>query len=918
MNKELTSWLEGLGLGRYADAFAEHHVDFEVLPELTSQDLKELGVALGDRKRLLRAVAALGRRNARSDAASHSVAQPEAQADDADRRQLTVMFCDLVGSTALSVRFDPEDLREIIAAYRRTVKAVVDRYSGYIARYMGDGVLAYFGYPQAHELAPEQAVRAALEIRQAVRQLVVMPDLALQVRIGIATGEVVAGELIGEGESRERAVIGETPNLAARLQAIASHDRVVISDATRRLVGDLFHFIDLGTHSAKGFADPVRAWDVDHELIVESRIEATHRAQKLTPLVGRETELAILVERWEQARAGRGQAVLLVGEAGIGKSRLTQALREVLAPQSHLLLRYFCVPYRNNSALFPVISQLERAARFDRDDAPEAKLDKLEAMLAQSGTDVASAAPLLSDLLSVPAAGRYAPLSLSPQRQKEATLALLEQQLLSLASNTPVLILFEDLHWIDATTIELLDRTVRRISAAPVLLLMTARPEFESPWSDHDGVTTVELLRFGRSTGAQLVSGVTGGKSLPRDVLSLIVDKADGVPLFIEELTKAVLNSHLLREKEERYELAGRLLDVAIPSTLQDSLMARLDRVARAKEVAQVGAAIGRQFPFELLSSVMDTREETLTKALDQLEAMGLVQVQGRPPRALYTFKHALIQDAAYSSMLRVRRKTLHARIAAQLERNLSEMTATAPELLAHHYTRADDRRRAIPYWQQAGAKASGRAAHTEAIKHFTTGLELLRELPEDAERNALELDLQVSVGVSLASTQGYATPAVEATYERAAQLCRVLGAAETFAVTRNICTFYIVRDDLAHAKELAERCVSIAEQERNPSYLVEAYTAIGYVECHRGLLDEGCRLLERCLDVYRSNRTGIVPLTPQDPGVACGALRSIVLWFLGRTREAREQLEEALRWAVELNHPFHLAYVHTYCAMLA
>ncbi len=921
MAAEIKSWLEALGLGQYSGAFSEHHIDLALLRELTSDDLKELGVALGDRKRLLNAVAGLPQRlpadtlGGKREVESTQVAAGLA---GAERRQLTVMFCDLVGSTALSVRFDPEDMREIIGAFQVACKNVLDRYSGYIARFMGDGLLAYFGYPRAHEIDPERAVRAGLEIAEAVPRLQIVGGLALHVRIGIATGEVVVGELIGEGESRERAVIGETPNLAARLQAIARPDHVVISEATRRLVGDLFRYTDLGLHSASGFAAPVRAWHVGDELAVDSRFEATHRGG-LTPLVGRGREVSLLLERWDLVRSGQGQAVLLTGEAGIGKSRLTLALRERLGPEPYTLMRYYCVPYRNNSVLFPVINQIERAARIDRKDAPEAKLDKLEALLARSAGDPVGTAPLFADLLSIPSSGRYLPLMLSPQRRKENTMAALEAQLVALSSKRPVLVVFEDLHWVDATTMELLEDTVRWIRSARVLLLMTARPDFESPWVGDDRVTTIGLTRFERSDGAELVSGVTAGKVLPSELMELIMDKADGVPLFIEELTRTVLNSGLLEERDGHYEPSAPSLDLPVPSTLQDSLMARLDGVAQAKEVAQIGAAIGRQFSYELLAAVSDMPPEAQQKALDRLTSVDLVRCQGAPPAAVYTFRHALLQDAAYSSLLRSDRRRLHARIAAELEQRFPETAVSEPELLAHHYTRADDKRRAITYWHKAGINAGGRAAHAEALRHFRAALRLLEGLGEGTERDELELGLRVSLGVSLASTQGYATPAVQDTYERADELSRRLGReAETFPVTRNICTFYIVRDELGHARELARRCVAIAERERNPSYLVEAYTALGYVECHRGLYEQGSELLARCLDVYQRNRSSIVPLTPQDPGVASGALRSIVLWFLGRGEAARRQLQGALDLAIELNHPFHLAYVHTYCAMLA
>jgi class 3 adenylate cyclase len=645
---DIAAWLQGLGLERYVPAFRDNEIDWEVLPKLTSEDLREIGVAaIGHRRKLLDAIAALGATVTTAVTAAPSDAPAPT---DPERRQLTVMFCDLVSSTELSARLDPEDLREVIAAYERAVADVVAGFDGFVAKYMGDGVLVYFGYPRAHEDDAERAVRAGLGVVESVGQLNVK-SVKLQVRTGIATGLVVVGDLIGEGSAQEQSVVGKTPNLAARLQALAEPGATVIAAGTRRLVGDLFEYRDRGAVEVKGIAGPVPAWQVLRPSAVVSRFEAL-RGAALTRLVGRDEEIDLLLRRWARVKAGAGQVVLISGEPGIGKSRIVAALAEHLQAEPHLPLRYFCSPYHQDSALFPLIDQLGRASACTSDDPPASKLEKLEALLAVTAPPEEDVA-LLADLMSLPASERHPLPNLSPQRKKERTLEALIHQLEGLARRQPVLMVFEDAHWIDPTSRELLDLAVERVRSLSVLLVVTFRPEFQPPWAGQAQVSILALNRLDRRDRTALVEQIAGGKALPDEVVAQIVDRADGVPLFIEELTKSVLESGLLREEADRYVLDGALPPFAIPTTLHDSLMARLDRLASVRLVAQIGAAIGREFSYVLLRAVSRLPDDELQAALARLVASELVFQRGTQPDSVHVFKHALVQDAAYGTLLR-------------------------------------------------------------------------------------------------------------------------------------------------------------------------------------------------------------------------------------------------------------------------
>jgi class 3 adenylate cyclase/predicted ATPase len=750
---DVGGWLRGLGLGQLEATFRESEIDFDVLPELTEPDLEKLGVPLGHRKRLLKAIASLGATEklaaalgpAPAPSATAQATAPPMPETAAERRHVTVMFSDLVGSTALSARMDPEDLREIISAYQQCVAETVRRFGGFIAKYMGDGVLVYFGYPQAHEDDAERAVRAGLELIAAVTAL--KAPVLLQTRVGIATGLVVVGDLIGSGEAQERGIVGETPNLAARLQGIAEPNTVIIAESTRRLLGNLFELEDLGAKDLKGIAEPVRTWAALRASSVEGRFEALHAAG-LTALVGREEELELLLRRWSRAKTSEGQVVLLSGEAGIGKSRLTAALLERLAGEPHTRLRYFCSPQHTDSALYPIISQMERAAGFVHDDTPQAKLDKLDLTLAQTSTSKEDAA-LFAEMLSLPNDGRYPAIDLAPEQRRQRTLEALTTQVAKLTSQRPVLMIFEDAHWTDPTSLEAFGRTVDQIKTLPALLIVTFRPEFNAPWAGRSHVTSVALNRLGGRETAAIIARLVGNKELPSEVMAEIVERTDGIPLFVEEMTKAVLEADS-EGAARRTVAAVPSPTLAVPASLHASLMARLDRLGPAKEVAQIGGAIGREFSHALLAAVVRQPEAELGSALDRLIAAGLLFRQGVPPHASYLFKHALVQDAAYGTLLREPRRALHARIAETLESQFAEIAETQPELLARHCTEAGLIEKAAGLWGKAGQRSLARSALLEGAEQLKRALDQIATLPATLALRREEIKLRVAFGNAL------------------------------------------------------------------------------------------------------------------------------------------------------------------------
>jgi class 3 adenylate cyclase/predicted ATPase len=915
---DIAAWLRGLGLGQYREAFAKNSVDAEVLLELTAEDLKELGVEqVGHRRKILAGITALRAASAESAASSP---RPSALSREAERRQLSVMFCDLVGSTALSRRLDPEDLREIIGVYHRCVADTVARFGGFVAKYMGDGVLVYFGYPQAHEDDAERAVRGGLAVIDAVGVLAA-PE-PLKVRLGVASGLVVVGDLIGEGEARERGIVGETPNLAARLQALAAPDTLVVAESTRRQIGALFQIEDLGPRQLAGFAEPQQAWRVLGESGVLSRFEAL-RAASLTPFVGREEELDLLLRRWQRAAKGEGQVVLISGEPGIGKSRLAAAfLRDQLEGEDLTRLRYFSSPHHQDSALYPVIAQLERAAGFERDDSVEEKLDKLEALLdpASPAEDVG----LIAELLSLPSALRYQLLPSTPQRKKEKTFEASLRQIEALARQRPVLMVFEDLHWLDPSSRELLDRIIKRVPGLPVLLIATFRPEFAPPWSGLPDVTALTLTRLDRRTGAAMVAGIGGNAVLSSEAAAEIVERADGVPLFVEELTRAVLEAGGSGAEVER-TLAGALApSAAVPAALHAPLMARLDRLGQApKEIAQIAAAIGREFSFELLAAVAERREAELLDALGRLGDAGLVFHRGAPPHATYLFKHALVRDAAYGSLLRRRREELHARIAAALEADFPEEVAAEPELLAHHLTEARLLEKAVRYWLRAGERATERSANLEAIAHLKRGLEILERVPASRARDEQELLLQAALILPFLANKGWASAAVERVASRAVELGGRIaadspGQLQAVLARNYLAAIHMHRGEPRTALAIAEPAFGVAERLGDPLFLGQMHFRLGELGFQLGDLAEARRHFEKGLALYDPERDRAqAARLGYDVCMACHLFLAFVGWKQGFPDEGLRHAEEAIAAARAAAHPSSEAWALSLAAFV-
>ncbi len=844
-------WLRGLGLGQYAPLFRRNHIDGEVLRLLTAEDLRDLGVgSIGHRRLLLDAIATLAEAPT-PDRRPVPGLVPEVRhaARDAERRQVTVMFCDLVGSTSLSSQLDPEDLREVIASYHHAVEDVVGRFDGFISRYMGDGVLVYFGYPQAHEDDAERAVRAGLDIVAAVGRLDVK-STRLQTRVGIATGLVVVGDVIGEGPAQEQLAVGETPNLAARLQAVAEPDAVVIAGGTHRLVGKLFDYRDLGPIDAKGFPRPVAAWQVLRASILASRFEAL-RGTSLSRLVGRDEEIDLLLRRWVRAKAGHGQIVVVSGEPGVGKSRIVAALAEHLRTEPHTRLRYFCSPYHQDSPLYPIIEQLGRASVFANDDPPAAKLEKLELLLARTAPPDEDVA-VLADLLSLPNLERHRLPNLVPQRKKARTFEALIRQLESLARQQPVMVVFEDAHWIDPTSQALLDLTVARVRSLPVLLIVTLRPELQLPWMGQPQVTMLALNRLDQYDRKALIAQVAGGTPLPDDIIDQIAERTDGIPLFVEELTKSVLESGLVRDGESRYGRDRALASFAIPTSLHASLMARLDRMTPVRHVAQIGAAIGREFSYALLRTVSGLADTELRTALDRLVGAELVFQRGAPPDSIYSFKHALVQDAAHSSLLRGFRQQLHARIGDALETQFPDLTDNQPELLAQHYAEAGLVEKSISYWAKAGRRSAARSAMAEAAAQFQKGLDQLAVLPDNGQRQQQELELVLTRTMALRSVRGYSAPEVEEGLTRARALSAVCGDfANRFSVEWGLFQCVLVKGDLERARALAAALIELAKHETGPA-LVDAHLANGMAAFNAGEFDAAVKVLETAVALSR------------------------------------------------------------------
>ena len=884
--QQIADWLEKLGLGQYALRFAENGIDLGVLPELTDEDFDRLGVLLGHRRKMLHAFAELNQAEAITE---------QARGHDAERRHLTVMFCDLVDSTALSARLDPEDMWEVIRAYRAACARVIAAYDGVIARFVGDGILAYFGYPRAHEDDAERAVRAGLGTIAAIGSLETCAE-RVEVRVAIATGLVVVGDLISGSASEQQAMVGDTPNIAARLQSLAEPGAVVVAASTRELLGDLFTFRNLGLREVKGISEPIAVWAVEGGAASESRFEAVRTARSMG-FVGRKAEIEFALSRQQLARQGQGQAVLISGEAGIGKSRLVATLCESPALGAHRRVRYQCSPYHINSALHPFVAQLERAAGIKAQDTPGQKLDKLEAMLALGTKQVANAAPLIAALLSITTGERYPPLGLNPVQQRRQTFAALLDQLEGLARQQPVLIVCEDMHWADATTLELFDLAIDRLRGLPILALMTFRPEFEPPWAGLANVSLLRLDRLDRQDARALVEHVTVGRQLPSEMMTQIIDRTDGIPLFVEELTKAILESGLLVEDAGRYRLDHPLPPLAIPATLQDSLMARLDRLAPVKEVAQIGAAIGRDFSYALLRSVAGRDDLTLSAALGQLEEAELLLRRGTPPEAKYTFKHALVQQAAYDSLLKSRRQLLHKHIGDVLRGQFPVIAETEPEVVAYHFTEAGLVGAALEWWRKAGQLALKRSAYTEAIAHLGKAVAIADELPVGLE-TMNRLDLQIAYGRALRGSLGHSAPETVAAWRRARQLAADINdPVELAPIHAGLFNACFTQGEMAPMRELAEAIMSAANRRpESPVAAIVAHWTSGVTCWLAGDYLNARVHLEQALAIYGAepNPATFKASTLDLPSVIMRFL-ALVLWPLGSIDRARRLSREAV-----------------------
>jgi class 3 adenylate cyclase/tetratricopeptide (TPR) repeat protein len=841
-------------------------------------------------------------------------ASVEAVRADPERRQLTVMFCDLVGSTALSARLDPEDMRTIISSYRKAAAKAVQDHDGFVARFMGDGILVYFGYPQAHEHDAENAVRAGLAVTEVAPTLENAFGESLHVRVGIATGIVVVGDITEAGESRERDVVGDTPNLAARLQSIAKPDSVVIAASTRRLIGNLFELNDLGLQDLKGVSRETRAFQVVRAQSVESRFKAMRGA--LTPLVGRDKELDLLSHLWEKAQEGQGQLVLLSGEAGIGKTRLVEVLKQRARVGASACTEFQCSPEHRSTALYPVVDFLQRLMRFHECSSPEERFARLEASLTGHTFCGPEDVSLMANLLSLPIGEKYPTPVGSPALLKRRTLEGLVAWLCERAAENPLLSIWEDLHWADPSTLELLGLLIERLPKASIMAAFTYRSAFAPPWSKLPHVTELLLDRLDDSDVESMVRVLAKVRHLPPLAVRRIVTKTDGVPLFVEELTKMLLETGALQQATAIQEASGDLADTDVPSTLHDSLMARLDRLGSAKAVAQIGATIGREFGYALIREVGEYDDPTLERELRRLCDTDLLREHGVPPSSRYTFRHALIRDAAYNSLLRSRKRLVHRNVAEVL-RNREEVEQSHPELLAHHFAEGQLPEIAIEYWQKAGEQAVRRSANAEAVNHLQAGLELLSKLPPSAARDSKELSLQVALGAPLIAAKGFASAEVQGIFTRARELCGVLQATgDLFPVLFRLRSFHLVKGDSQTAYDLGKELVELAQRVADPDLLIEAHYALGAAIYYIGDFPLALQEFRRMETFYDAGRHGAhAYLYGQEPGMACLAYQACAMAYMGQPADGQQKLRAALAIAERANHPFSLAFAWTFAA---
>lgn len=941
MTEDIRVWLENLGLGKYGDAFVGNDVGTDVLAYLTKDDLEKLGVSLGNRLRLLKVIGAEFA-GAPQTVASQTTAteattavatdptdtlQPEPQpSSEGERRPLTVMFCDMADSTALSARLDPEDLQDVIRAYQVSCTTLIQDFDGFVAKYMGDGILVYFGYPKSLERDAERAVRSALAIVEAMaelnRTLGRDKDIEIAVRIGISTGVVMVGEVVGEGMAQERTVIGEAPNIAARLQGLASRNGIVIGSLTKELTGDVFVYEDAGAQELKGITGRVKTWNVVG-LRDENSDNDDYDGDIVVPkLVGRDEETGLLRRAWQSVQEeGRGQVVSISGEAGIGKSVLVDGLRAELRADGLPQLVLRCSPYHANSAFYPFVEYLKRLAGWQPEDSIDARLGKLEAALNAFEQPVSETVPVLAALLNLPLPeDHYLPLALTPQQLKQRTQDMCIALILETAERQPLVQLWEDLHWADPSTLELIGLQIEQVPTAPLLMLLTARSEFVAPWPARSHITPITLSRLESQHAAALVSHIADHKPLPEDVVDHIVTKADGVPLYVEELTKTILASDILRDTGDQFELTGPLSSLSIPETLQESLMARLDRLPQVRELAQLGSVLGREFAYEMISGLSAVDDSVLRDGLEQLVDAELLYQRGRPPRARYIFKHALIQDAAYGSLLRRTREHHHLHVAQLMETSFPDIIETSPELIAHHYAEADEAELAIDYFQKAGTRSLRVSANQEAIAHLRNGLEIVETMAAGADRDNRELNLLLTIGPALIAIKGYAAPDVEPAFLRALELCQQIGDKEReFSILQGLSIVYLVRADVHKSRGLAEQLVELAKTREDPGPELAADRSVGYALIMLGELEAGRACFDRITSTYDHVLHHAFALRQSGANfcIASYAFNAWVLYILGYPDQAVESIAQGNKRAQEWEHPLSESFLRVITAVL-
>lgn len=907
MAAEIRQWLEELGLGKYADVFAENGVDLRSVPFLTEEDLRELGVLLGHRRILFAAIASLQNEGHTQQTGDPSLGPPTRR--EAERRQLTVMFSDLVGSTELSRKLDPEELREVMRAYQDAVAGCVARYGGHLAKFLGDGVLAFFGWPQAHEDQAERAVRAGLDAIAALRRLELDHLEALEARVGIATGQVVVGRLLGQVAGDTEAVSGETPNLASRLQGAASPGEVVIEITTRRLIGQVFELAELEPQRLKGFPEAVRAWRIVGEGAAADRFEAAHVDAPIK-LTGRSHELALLLEQWELAKRGEGQVVLLSGEAGIGKSRMLRALDEQIAESRPFRLRYQCSEHRSNSAYFPIVQRLERTIGLTSDDTPEIKLDKLEAFLRRVGSSIDDEAPVFAALLSVSSTHRYGDLDATPQELRNRTNAALVKQVVGLSRQRPVLFALEDAHWIDPTTEMLIGELMAEIRDAAVFMVVTHRPDYVPPWTRHTHLTSIALNRLSRDQSVEIVTTIAD-RSLAEEIVHGIVARADGVPLYIEELTRFILDEAGTHDDES--------IETQIPASLQASLVARLDRLGDAKKIAQMGSVIGRVFRHELIAAAAEWPVEKLDDALGQIVASELLFKRGDGQDAVYTFKHALVRDTAYQTLLRSTRQQFHQRIARAIDERFPAIVENEPEVVAHHYSEAGLLGEAAVYWERSGRRALEFFAYHEAIEHLERALASLLTLPPDLERDDRELGLQLALGAAWIAAKAYSAEEVRRAYGAAVDLAGRVGTADQrFVALRGLWNNHLMRVELNEAKQLAAQLQEVAQSSGNAERQLVAERAAGSGLMALGEHQDANTCFHRGIELYApESHQRYIQRYGEDPGLWCYGYAAWTDDWLGYRDRALDEIIAEVELARELSEPHTLTIALTNAATL-